>query len=269
MLSKQDVYSRLAERFVGLRFDWEQGNHYKEKFGFILGTGDQLLLTPAGELIRPAQPDKSGKPTVLYGRHGCDTTASVLDDVIKKHPLQSQSLKLDWFLWPQIPTRRPGGHYPASHTAIAGYARLPYVLVEGAIPAALADADFLRWHVRQFIWVRGQTNGESRLLVRRVKDGLQAGLSTDLAELHPSTMTPKELGQSLDAAWLTYMKDRPLTARGYLENEHGKWMRGQANQMTAEDDEIRSRAAAGTLLPPGREPGEPAPYHSISRSARF
>jgi hypothetical protein len=35
------------------------------------------------------------------------------------------------------------------------------VLVEGPVPDALADAGFLRWHVRQFIWVRGQTNGES------------------------------------------------------------------------------------------------------------
>ena len=262
MLSKQDVYSRLADHFVGLRFDWEQGNHYKQKFGFILGTGDQLLLTPGGDLIRSEQPDKSGKPTVLYGRHGCDTTATVLDGAVKKHPLKSQALKLDWFLWPQIPSRRPGGHYPVTHTAIAGYARLPYVLVEGAIPPALEDAAFLRWHVRQFIWVRGRTNGESRLLVRRVKDGLKENLPSELAELRPATMSPKALGQSLDAAWLTYMKDRPLTARGYLENQHGKWMRGQASQMTAEDDEIRTRATAGNLLPPGRKTGEMAPYLS-------
>ena len=52
MLSQQAVYSRLADHFIGLRLDWEQGNHYREKFGFILGTGDQLLLTPEGELIR-------------------------------------------------------------------------------------------------------------------------------------------------------------------------------------------------------------------------
>lgn|GEM_PF-7057352 len=267
MLSKQDVYARLADHFVGLRFDWEQGNHYKSKFGFILGTGDQLLLTPGGDLIRPEQPDKSSKPTVLYGRHGCDTTGAVLDSVTKKHPLKSQALKLDWFLWPQLPSRRPGGHYPASHTSIAGYARLPFVLVEGAMPAALEDTDFLRWHVRQFIWVRGRTNGESRLLVRRVQDGLKEGWPTELADLRPATMSMKELGQSLDAAWLSYMKDRPLTARGYIENQHGKWMRGQAGQMTTEDDEIRTRAAAGTLLAPGRKPGELPPYLSGNRTA--
>jgi hypothetical protein len=128
------------------------------------------------------------------------------------------------------------------------------------LPAALEDDAFLRWHVRQFIWVRGQTNGESRLLVRRVKDGLKAGLSTELAALRPAAMSWQQLGESLDRAWIAYMKDRPLTARGYLENEHGKWMRGQATQMITEDNQLRARAAAGTLLAPGRKPGQPAPH---------
>jgi hypothetical protein len=262
VLSKQAVYSRLADHFIGLRFDWEQGNHYKEKFGFILGTGDQLLLTPEGGLIRPSKADQQGRATVLFGRHGCDTTADVLDEVIRQHPASNQVLKLEWFLWKQNPTRRPGGFYPASSTAIAGYARLPYVIVEGPLPAALEDAGFLRWHVRQFIWTRGQTNGQSRLLVRRVKDGLKAGLSTDLATLSPGTMNWRQLGEALDRGWLAYMKDRPLTARGYLENQHGQWMRGQATQMIAEDEEIRARAAEGSLLPPGRKRGQFPPYLS-------
>ena len=262
MLSKQDVYTRLARNFIGLRLDWEQGNHYKENFGFILGTGDQLLLRPDGELIRPAPPapDRQGRTSVLYGRNGCDTTGEVLDGVSRQHPVKSQELRLEWFYWEQKATKRPGGSYPASHTAIAGYARLPYVTVEGPVPPPLEDTAFLRWHVRQFVWVRGPTNGESRLLVRRVKDGLKPGLSTDLAILRPATMTWQQLGKSLDEAWLAYMKDRPLTARGYLENEHGNWMRGQASQMITEDETIRTRAASGTLLPPGRKSGERPPY---------
>jgi hypothetical protein len=208
-----------------------------------------------------------GKTTVLYGRHGCDTTAEILDGVTKKYPVKDRALKLEWFLWPQIPTRRPGGHYPASHTAIAGYARLPYALVEGSIPSALDDADFLRWHVRQFIWVRGKTNGESRLVVSRVKDGLKLGLSTNLVTLKASELTWRQLGDGLDKAWLTYMKDRPLAARGYLENQHGKWMRGQANQMISEEEEIRRRAAVGTLLAPGRKPNQSPPY--LSKTARL
>lgn len=260
MLSKPEVHTRLAENFVGLRLDWEQGNHYKDRFGFTPGTGDQLLLTPGGALIRPDQPAKPGKSSVLYGRNGCDTTGAVLDGVVKSFPVKSKALKLDWFLWPQRPTQLPGGHYPVAHTAIAGYARLPYVLVEGPIPAALEDEDFLRWHVRQFIWVRGRTESESRLVIQRVRDGLKNDLPAELASLRPATLTWTELGDALDNAWFHYMKDRPLTARGYLENEHGKWMHGQAQQMIGEDDGIRARAAAGTLLPPGRRPGEAAPY---------
>jgi hypothetical protein len=227
VLSQQAVYSRLAEHFIGLRFDWEQGNHYREKFGFILGTGDQLLLTPEGELIPAPTTNKEGRPAVIHGRNGSDTTAGVLDNVIRQHPRKSSALKLEWFFWEQKPTRRRGGFYPASPTSIAGYARLPY---------------------------------ESRLVVRRVKDGLIAGRSTELATLSPASMTWRELGEGLDRAWLAYMKDRPLTARGYLENTHGKWMRSQAGQMITEDDQLRARALAGTLLAPGRKSGEPAPY---------
>jgi hypothetical protein len=260
VLSKPEVYSRLANHFVGLRFDWEQGNHYKDRFKFILGTGDQMLLTPGGDAIRHDEPTKDGRPNMVYGRHGLDTTAKVLDAVMAKHPVKSEQLKFEWFLWSQKPTRRPGGMYPASHTSIAGYARLPFVLVNGPIPTALNDANFLRWHVRQFIWVRGRTNGASELVVRRVKDGLKAGLSAELATLNPESLTWKELGQGLDSAWFDYMKNRPLTAKGYLDNPYGKWMRSVASQMIDEEATIRKRALDGTLLAPGRMAGEAAPY---------
>jgi hypothetical protein len=260
VLSKPEVHTRLANDFVGVRFDWEQGNHYKPKLGFIPGTGDQVLLTPAGELIRSPSPDKPGGNTAIHGRHGRDTTGAVLEEVSKAHPVKNQELKLDWFLWPQKAARRPGGRYPVPYAAIAGYARLPYIVVDGPLPPALEDAKFLRWHVRQFIWVRGNPDAPARLSVRRVADGLKAGLRAELAVLDPATLTRKELGAALDKAWLAYMKDRPLTARGYLENQHGKWMRNQAQQMITEDDETRARAAAGTLMAPGRKQGEAPPY---------
>jgi len=56
------------------------------------------------------------------------------------------------------------------------------------------------------------------------------------------------------------MKDRPLTARGYLENQHGKWMRSVGPQMIEEEEALRKRAAAGTLVAPGRRLSEAAPY---------
>ena len=118
MLSKPEIYGRLAKSFVGLRFDWEQGNHFKEKFGFILGTGDQLLLDPAGKLIPPCKGQ-------VYGRHGCDTTAAILDAVIARHPVRADELRMEWFWWNTRASKREGGSYPPSPTAIATFARLP------------------------------------------------------------------------------------------------------------------------------------------------
>jgi hypothetical protein len=260
VLSKPEVYSKLAGSFVGLRFDWEQGNHYKDKFGFILGTGDQLFLTPAGQIIPHGQKSKDGNAAVVYGRHGCDTTGEVLDRITAAHPKKSDELTLEWFLWPDKPARRHGGRYPASHTSIAGYARMPLAFIHGEIPAALRDPEFLRWHVRQFIWVRGETNGPGRIVLKRVKDGLIKDLSTEIASIDPGALSKKQLGEALDAGWLEYTKHRPLVARGYLDNPHGKWMRSVAGQMINEEQELRTRALAGTLLPPGRQPGERAPY---------
>jgi len=260
VLSKPEVYSRLSHNFIGLRFDWEQGNHYKDKFGFILGTGDQLFLDPAGAVIPPGQKNKEGKATVVYGRHGCDTTGEVLDRIIASHPKKSDELKIEWFLWPDKPTRRPGGRYPAPHNSIAGYARLPLAFVHGEIPAALRDSNFLRWHVRQFIWVRGETNGPGRIVVKRVKDGLKSGLSTELAVIDGDTASETEIGKALDAAWTNYMKHRPLVARGYLDNPHGGWMGSVKDQMITEEQELRTQALGGILTPPGRKPGEKPPY---------
>lgn len=254
MLSNQDIYSRLAKGFIALRLDWEQGNHFKDKFGFILGTGDQMILDPAGNIIRPNEPGPNGKPTMLYGRHGVDITAAILDAILAKHSetAQAVSLDLEWFFWSKHTSRRPGGFYPASSEAIAGFARLPIATVHGPIPESLKDPAFLRRHVRQFIWVRGREDGPARLVISRVKDGLPPGLDTHLASLDPQQLAREQLGRALDQAWLDYMKDRPRVAEGYLSNPHGGWMRSVKDIMVYEDEEVRQRARLGTLQPPGR-----------------
>jgi hypothetical protein len=117
---------------------------------------------------------------------------------------------------------------------------------------ALTNQNFLRAHLRQFIWVRGSTDGESRIRVMRVKDGLKRGLPQEIASISLKRSYDEHTGEALDGAWLEYMKHRPFTARGYLENPHGKWMRRLTEQMVGEDEEVRRRAAAGTLRPPGR-----------------
>ena len=260
MLSNPEIYSRLRDGFVAVRLDWEQGNHYKDKFGFVLGTGDQMLLTPAGEPIPHDGPTKENRDQAVYGRHGRDIVGRLLDSVVTQHPPRRPEppLKIDWFFWPRkTSAARPGGTYPVPFEAAAGYARLPLAIVEGPIPAALRDGAFLRRHVRQFIWVRGREDGPARIVVRRVKDGLKPGLPEQLAALDAMDTNNEQLGAALDAAWLAYMRDRPVVARGYLDNPHGAWMRGVKDQMLEEERLIRERAAAGTLMPPGRSDSDP------------
>ncbi len=248
MLSNPTLWPLLSKGFAGLRLDWEQGNHYRDKFGFVLGTGDQLLLEPDGSPVSPGGGEK------VYGRHGVDLTAAVLESVRKAAGAEGriETLDLDWFWWPRkASAKREGGFYPPVVDAIAQYARLPIAELDGPLPEALLDSAFLKRHVRQFIWERGAPDGESVLRLRRVRDGLPKASPEELAVLRGQQLDAGKLGLALDEAWLSYMKDRPFTSRGYLENEHGGWMRQVAPQMLEEDATIRERARAGILRPPG------------------
>jgi hypothetical protein len=257
VLSRPDLYPKLADHFVSVMFDFYQGQHYKAKVGVHLGTGDQLFLDPQGNAIPTGRTGKDGRPTVVYGRHGLDTTPEVLDSILAKHPPKAgpPALRLEWFLFPD---KYPWPN-PATVAAVAQYARMPMATIEGPMPAPLEDAAFLRWHVRQFLWVRGKADGPSRIVVRRVRDGLPEGTPTDLGAVD-GTLGAAELGKALDEKWRAYMKERPFTARGYHENPHGKWMRSVKDQMIGEDESIRRQALAGTLAAPGRKPGERPPY---------
>lgn len=248
MLSNRTIWPLLADGFVGVRMDWEQGNHFRDQFGFVLGTGDQLLLQPDATPIPPA----GGKQ--VYGRHGEDITMEVLSRARRTAGTNGliAELRLDWFLWPRKPSsKRRGGFFPPPVDAVAQYARLPIVEIDGPTPTALLDSDFLERHLRQFIWKQGDPVGESTIRIRRVRDGLPEGLATELATLRGEQLEAENLSRALDGAWLSYMKDRPLTARGYLENKHGGWMRQVAPQMLSEDASLREQARSGTLLPPG------------------
>jgi hypothetical protein len=258
VFSNPEVRTRLARNFVALRIDWEQGKHYTDKLGKIPGTGCQTML------------DLDGSPMKEYGgvdafasRYNRVLTPKILDEIAAKFPTRKPEppLKIEWFLWP---TERKG-LWPAGVEDIANYARLPQAWIEGPMPAALRSSDFLRWHLRQFVWIRGSEKGESRVVIRRVREGLRTGLPTEIATVSAADVPLEKLGKALDDAWITYMKDRPRTARGYAENPAGKMFDRIKDDMIGDEEAIAAQAAASTLLAPGRVRGEKAPYLKASR----
>ena len=115
MLSNDELWPSLARQFVAVRLDWEQGNHYRDKFGFVLGTGDQLFLEAGGESIPP----RGGRK--VYGRHGEDTTPEVVARVRREAGGKAEitTLDLEWFFWLRKQSAKralrgsPGSHLPA------------------------------------------------------------------------------------------------------------------------------------------------------------
>jgi hypothetical protein len=253
VFSNPEVRIRLMNNFVGLRIDWEQGKHYKDKLSRIPGTGCQTMLDREGNPLK-----EFGGIDAFASRYNRILTPKILDEIAARFPAKAKQppLKIDWFLWPA----ERKGMWPASTDDISNYSRTPQAWIEGPMPAALLNDDFLRWHVRQFIWIRGNPKGESRIVIKRVKEGLKSGLSPEIGAVPAASVTLAELGKSLDHAWMTYMKDRPRTARGYSENPAGKMFDGIKGHMIGQEDSLAAEAAAGTLLAPGRLPGQRAPY---------
>lgn len=252
MFSSPDVRARIMNNFVGLRIDWEQGKHYRGKLGRIPGTGCQTILDLSGNPLR-----EFGGIDAFATRYNRTLTPKILDEIAARFPAKETQppLKIEWFLWPV----ERKGMWPASVDDISNYTRTPQAWIEGPMAPALLDSEFLRWHLRQFIWIRGSGKGGSRIVVKRVKEGLKPGLSPVIAEIPAGS--PDDLGRSLDQAWLAYMKDRPRTARGYVENPAGRMFEGIKDHLIGQEEALAAQAAAGTLLAPGRKPGERAPYH--------
>ena len=243
----------MRDRFIGVRLDWDQQKLYQGKLGGMLGTGRQKLLDPEGNPIKEAN-----VPEGYATRYNLHLTPPVLDSVSGKFPPKTvaPALQLAWFLWPAKP--------PFNAVAMANWDRKPMVIVEGRVPAALENAEFLAWHVRQFIWTRGRTNGPSRLIFKRVMNRSQY----DLAVIDAASLSLEQLCRKLDAVLRDYMKQRPFTARGYIENPHGKMFNPIKVQMIQEERIIREQAIAGTLLPPGRKLGAAAPYLEVPVSSK-
>src|SRR5262249_35837233 len=59
----------------------------------------------------------------------------------------------------------------------------------------------------------------------------------------------------LDRAWLAYMKERPLTARGYIDNAHGNWLKKVMEKAHEEEVRVRAEATKGHAVATGPRGG--------------
>jgi hypothetical protein len=238
VVSHPEVNRRLRE-FVCVRMDWEQMQRHKSRWPTPT-QGNQVLLDSRGDAV--AGTDPRGR------RHPVPDLLALLDRVLRDHPpagAHRDDLELEWFLW-NPRERGYQGHFGAE--AASRLDRKPLLTLSGPVPGWLRGAGFLRRHLRQFIWTRGEAAGPARLAVRMLEPERRELLSLSLADADPV-----ETGRRLDAAWLEYMKVRPLVARGYIDNPFGSWLRAVMERAHAEEVRLREEALKGTLTPPGRE----------------
>jgi hypothetical protein len=238
VVSHPEVNRRLRE-FVCVRLDHDQMQKHKGRLK-VPTQGNQVLLDPSGEYVPGTDP--RGK------RYDVREFVDLLDRVLRDYPPKPETkddLRLAWFWWNPKDQGLPG-HFGAE--AISRLDRKPVLTVSGPVPDWLDRPEFLRNHLRQFIWTRGDPGGEFRLTVRQLEPHRKELLALNRAETDP-----EEVSRSLDKAWLEYMKVRPLTARGYIDNEHGNWLRRVMEEVHREELRVREEAVNGTLLPPGRE----------------
>jgi hypothetical protein len=237
VVSHPEVNRRLKE-FVCVRLDHDQMQRHRTRYQ-VPTQGNQVLLTPKGEYV-PGTPPR-GK------RYAIATFVDLLDRTLKDYPpdpTKKDDLKLAWFLWNPRDQGLPG-HFGAEF--ISRLDRRPLLTVSGPVPDWLDRPDFLRKHLRQFIWTRAAKGAPSTAAVRQLEPQRK-----EIAALDLKRLAPQEASRVLDRSWLEYMKDRPLVARGYIDNAHGNWLRQVMEGAHQEEVRVREQARAGTLGPPGR-----------------
>ena len=202
--------------------------------------GNQVLLDPHGNYIPGIEP--RGK------RYPVPELTALLDRVLAEYPSHRErkdDLKLSWFWW-NPKEQGYQGHFGPE--AVARLDRKPVLTVSGPVPDWMQEPGFLRRHLRQFIWTRGPASGEARLTVRQVEPQPK-----ELASISLTDASPEAVGRTLDSAWLAYMRERPMVARGYIDNPHGNWLKAVMERAHREEVEVREQALKGALQPPGRE----------------
>jgi acylphosphatase len=237
VVSNPDVLKRLKE-FVCLRLDHDQMQKHKGRLR-VPTQGNQVLLTPKGEYVPDTEPRGKRYPVADF--------VALLDRVLKDyppHPERKDELKLAWFWWEPRKQGLPG-HFDAS--AISRLDRKPILSISGPVPEWLDRSDMLHRHVRQFIWTRSGSDEKGTIAIRQLEPE-----RNELLALGLEMTSREEVSQALDRVWLEYMKERPMVARGYIDNPHGNWLKRVMEETHKEEVSVRESAIKGLLSPPGR-----------------
>jgi hypothetical protein len=238
VVSSPEVNRRLRS-FVCVRLDWEQMQKHRSRWKTPT-QGNQVLLGPNGDYIPGVEP--RGK------RYPVEELVPLLDRILARYPPHTaaieEDLRLATFFWNPRDQGLPD-HFGAEF--VSRLDRKPIAALSGPPPAWLDRPEFLGKHLRQFIWTRGERRAEPHLTVRYLEPECKQLLSLPLTGAEPAEVT-----RALDSAWREYMKVRPMVARGYIDNPHGRWLKPVMERVHLEELRLREEALAGTLKPPGR-----------------
>ena len=262
----------LSDHYIAVTLDywqiyWGPGStkpgRFLRKYGFTgIDTAGQVVLSPSGELIESGRSWKTGR----------GFTPEELRSYAAEHPADPKKndvLRLSWFMMdPAYYPIELGGETKSYCSALgvataARKVRRPLVRVEGeALRLLEQDQEFLRRHVRQFWWQKGDPEGPPRLVVRHVHDTPAGNQADALTGSCPPGKVPTvmatidlsggvDLGRvspALDACWRRYMADRPSNA------DNLTFAKENVEKFKALDAHVRRLARDGQILAPGGRP---------------
>lgn len=259
------IVRALADHYVGVGLDYWQlkgkgekkAGPFLRKYGVTgMDTAGQFITSPAGELLGG------------FGRcwkNRCGYPPRELLDYAAKYPSDEKKknlLKLSWFLADaeyyrnDIEDDGAWRRFCSAENALtqARERRRPLARVDGAALALLEDdQDFLRRHVRQFWWVKGDPQGPSRIVVHHSHDLEKGRAPKVLGSLDLSGgLDLAQASPPLDEAWRQYMETRPENITHHAGNP--SYRKETEVAFKAVDDRINRLAKAGKILAPGGRP---------------
>lgn len=199
-----------------------------------------------------------------------------LAEKIRGDRRRQELLRLSWFLVDPEYYRRDvtdDGAYrrylpPLRAIGEARKARRPLVRVDGAALASLEEhQEFLRRHVRQFWWAKGNPGGPARIVVFNSNEFPEGAEADDVTGRFrkgkvPAVMAVIDLGGGvdleklspvLDGCWRRYMAKRPPN-NIVIHRGNPNYSRKYEERYERMEERIRRLARDGKLLAPGGRP---------------